>query len=108
VPSGERAGGTLLYLTDRDDEFDSTYATYYFRFPDWVKLPDTEAVETPAEDGWKPFFKAPATSTDGWQYWETARNLSQPGIPKRVRPRQQSVTTTRAVPEVPRKTVPDQ
>lgn len=58
MPSGERAGGTLLYLTDRDDEFDSTYATYYFRFPDWVKLPDTEAVETPAEDGWKPFFKA--------------------------------------------------
>lgn len=26
-----------LYIRDADDSFDNTYATFYFRLPDWVK-----------------------------------------------------------------------
>lgn len=47
------------YITDRDDDFDSTYATYYFHFP--VTLPDhlreaDEADEAFTQEEWNAFF----------------------------------------------------
>lgn len=48
------------YLWDEDDEFDSTYATIYFSFPDKYKeilqLIDSETTITP-EEKWKKLFE---------------------------------------------------
>lgn len=42
-------GGHPLYLYDEDDDFDSTYATYYFKVPERYADKVEEMVEFPAQ-----------------------------------------------------------
>ena len=47
-----------LYIRDEDDDFDTTYATYYFRFPEGTDLEGIEPDGTTPKDRWEALFKA--------------------------------------------------
>lgn len=60
--------GSKFYIYDEDDDFDSTYANFYFRFPDEY-AEDLKAIaarsetHTPSEK-WKALFKAMDSSNN--------------------------------------------
>jgi len=57
VPMQEKARKHPLYLADEDDDFDNTYATFYFRLPEKEWLKDVPK-EISREELWKLYFKA--------------------------------------------------
>lgn len=46
----EKLTGSPYYISDVDDDFDTTYATFYFKFPDEIK-DDVEKFKNVRENG---------------------------------------------------------
>lgn len=46
-----------LYISDKDDDFDHTYATYYYRLPEEVDVRELDVEGLSGDEKWNNFFE---------------------------------------------------